>query len=58
MIVVQGAIGYAQYELGIPPWLVLLHVAGATAIVGLTVWFHLGLSAPVRTDRSRSRRST
>jgi cytochrome c oxidase assembly protein subunit 15 len=51
MIVVQGAIGYAQYELGIPAWLVLLHVAGATAIVGLTVWFHLGLSAPAG-DRS------
>lgn len=48
MIVVQGAIGYAQYELGIPAWLVLLHVAGATAIVGLTVWFRLGLSAPAR----------
>ena len=47
MIVAQGAIGYTQYELGIPEWLVLLHIAGATAIVGLTVWFHLGLSAPV-----------
>ena len=50
MIVVQGAIGYTQYELGIPEGLVLAHIAGATAIVGLVVWFHLGLSAPVRTD--------
>lgn len=47
MIVVQGAIGYTQYELGIPEWLVALHIAGATAIVGLTFWFHLGLSAPI-----------
>ncbi len=51
MIVVQGAIGYTQYELGIPEWLVLLHIAGATAIVGLTVWFHLGLSEPVSATR-------
>lgn len=50
MIVVQGAIGFIQYELGIPEWLVALHIAGATAIVGLTVWFHLGLSAPVRNE--------
>jgi cytochrome c oxidase assembly protein subunit 15 len=45
-IVAQGAIGYTQYELGIPEWLVLLHIAGATAVVSLVVWFHLGLSAP------------
>ncbi len=42
-IVVQGGIGYTQYELGIPPWIVLAHIAGATTVVGLTVWFHLGL---------------
>jgi cytochrome c oxidase assembly protein subunit 15 len=52
MIVVQGAIGYTQYELGIPEWLVALHIAGATAVVGLTVWFHLGLSAPVEREAS------
>ena len=49
-IVVQGAIGYTQYELGIPPWLVILHIAGATFVLGTTVWFHLGLSAPVSED--------
>lgn len=58
-IVVQGAIGYAQYELGIPAWLVIAHIAGATAVVALTVWFHLGLSEPARTpapaDLARSR---
>lgn len=47
VIVAQGAIGYTQYELGIPPWLVALHIVGATAVLSLTVWFHLGLSAPV-----------
>jgi heme a synthase len=47
VIVVQGAIGYTQYELGIPPWLVLAHIAGATAVLSFTVWFHLGLSAAV-----------
>ncbi|MBS1836853.1 MAG: heme A synthase [Actinobacteria bacterium] len=46
-IVVQGGIGYAQYELGIPTWLVALHIAGATTVLGLTIWFHLGLSAAV-----------
>lgn len=56
MIVAQGAIGYAQYELGIPEWLVILHIAGATAIVGLTMWFHLGLSGP--TGRNATSRGT
>ena len=46
-IVVQGAIGYTQYELGIPAWLVILHVAGATVLLSLMVWFHLGLSVSV-----------
>ncbi len=46
-IVAQGGIGYLQYELGIPPWLVILHIVGATTVVGLMTWFHLGLSGPV-----------
>lgn len=45
-IVAQGSIGYTQYELGIPEGLVVLHIVGATLVVALTVWFHLGLSAP------------
>ncbi len=44
VLLVQGGIGYLQYELGIPAWLVLLHIVGATAVVSLTVWFHLCLS--------------
>lgn len=53
-IVAQAAVGYAQYELGIPTSLVALHVAGATTVLAATVWFHLGLSAPTAeagTDR-------
>jgi cytochrome c oxidase assembly protein subunit 15 len=49
-IVVQGGIGYLQYELGIPPWLVILHILGASAIIGLLVWFHLGLSSSESTS--------
>ncbi len=46
VIVVQGAIGYTQYELGIPEGIVLAHIAGATVLLGTAVWFHLGLSGP------------
>ncbi len=46
VIVAQGAIGYTQYFLGIPPALVVAHIAGATAVFATLVWFHLGLSAP------------
>ena len=46
VVVAQGAIGYTQYFLGIPPGLVLAHIAGATAVFATLVWFHLGLSAP------------
>lgn len=53
VIVVQGGIGYLQYELGIPEWLVLLHILGATTIVATMVWFHLGLSVPAASARDR-----
>jgi cytochrome c oxidase assembly protein subunit 15 len=46
VIVAQGAIGYTQYFLGIPPALVVAHIAGATAVFATLVWFHLGLSTP------------
>lgn len=42
-VVVQGAIGYAQYLSGIPELLVGFHLAGATAVWAATVWFTLGL---------------
>ncbi len=36
--VVQGAIGYIQYGSGLPAGLVVLHVAGATTVMGVTAW--------------------
>lgn len=43
-VVVQGAIGYAQYLSGIPELLVGFHLAGATTVWVATVWFVLGLT--------------
>ena len=39
--VIQGAIGYAQYFSGVPPWLVQLHVVGSIAVWCSTVWLFL-----------------
>lgn len=44
-IVVQGAIGYAQYFNGVPPILVLLHVVGSIVVWIAVLRFHLGLFA-------------
>jgi cytochrome c oxidase assembly protein subunit 15 len=41
--VAQGALGYLQYALSVPPLLVAFHVAGATIVWSLTV--HLALVA-------------
>jgi heme a synthase len=41
-MVAQGAIGYLQYALDLPPGLVLLHILGATAVWSGVVWFNLG----------------
>lgn len=35
---VQGAVGYVQYAGGLPAGLVAVHVAGATALMGVTAW--------------------
>ena len=43
VLLAQAAVGYAQYLSDIPPLLVGIHVAGATAVWTATVWFHLGL---------------
>jgi cytochrome c oxidase assembly protein subunit 15 len=42
-IVAQGALGYVQYALSVPPALVLAHVAGSIAVWIAALWFHLGL---------------
>ena len=50
-IVVQGAIGYAQYFSGVPPLLVAVHVAGSIVVWITVLRFHLGLFAhPGRTE--------
>jgi cytochrome c oxidase assembly protein subunit 15 len=44
-ILVQGAIGYTQYFTGVPPALVLLHIAGSVAVWMATLVFLLDLTA-------------
>ena len=44
-IVAQGALGYLQYALAVPPALVALHVFGATLVWVAVLRFHLGLTA-------------
>lgn len=40
-LLVQGAIGYAQYFTGVPPLLVQLHVTGSIVVWCASVWFFL-----------------
>ena len=42
-MVIQGAIGYTQYFTHLPPVLVGVHVAGATTVWVVTLWFYDGL---------------
>jgi cytochrome c oxidase assembly protein subunit 15 len=44
-ILAQGALGYTQYFMGVPPAMVLVHVAGSVVVWIAVVSFHLGLSA-------------
>ena len=44
-IVFQGVVGYAQYFAGVPPWLVLFHIAGSIAVWVAVLRFQLGLTA-------------
>jgi heme a synthase len=50
----QAAVGYVQYFSDVPPLLVGLHVAGATALWAMSVWLVLSTeateSSPVRRD--------
>ncbi|MET0627147.1 MAG: COX15/CtaA family protein [Acidimicrobiia bacterium] len=43
VLVVQAGVGYTQYFTDIPPLLVGIHIAGATAVWTATVWVYLGL---------------
>ncbi|MDQ1502694.1 MAG: heme a synthase [Actinomycetota bacterium] len=49
----QGAVGYVQYFTKLPPLLVALHIAGATALWIAVLRFRLGL-APSRSFGSRA----
>jgi cytochrome c oxidase assembly protein subunit 15 len=44
-ILIQGAIGYTQYFTGVPPALVLVHVAGSVAVWLAALAFRLDLTA-------------
>lgn len=48
--VVQGAVGYVQYALGLPAGVVAVHIVGAMAVWWSAVWFHLAEVAPVDGD--------
>lgn len=45
--VVQGTIGYVQYAAGLPVGLVVVHLAGATTLVGVTAWLWNSTTRPV-----------
>ena len=48
--VLQGALGYAQYNLGVPPTLVMAHVIGAVFFFLLVLRMHLGFfERPIET---------
>lgn len=49
-IMVQGAIGYTQYAVGDPAWLVQLHVTGAVVVVVSVLYFNLSLSTHPTTE--------
>ena len=40
-LLVQGAIGYFQYSLGVPAGLVIFHIIGAVAVWLSVIWFNL-----------------
>jgi cytochrome c oxidase assembly protein subunit 15 len=47
LVLAQVAIGYTQYFLNLPPSIVELHVAGATALWCAAIWLQLGFTAPI-----------
>jgi cytochrome c oxidase assembly protein subunit 15 len=45
LILAQGALGYTQYFMGVPPALVMLHIVGALAVWIVALRFRLGIYA-------------
>ncbi len=54
LVVAQAAVGYTQYFTGVPPLLVGVHIAGATAVWAATVSFLLGLHVPDALSSTRA----
>jgi cytochrome c oxidase assembly protein subunit 15 len=46
--VAQSVVGYTQYFTGVPPLLVAVHIAGATALWIAVLRFHLALTSAAR----------
>jgi cytochrome c oxidase assembly protein subunit 15 len=53
--VVQGSVGYAQYFSGLPVGLVIVHLAGATSLVGVTAWLWSAVTVPDLADPHATR---
>lgn len=54
---VQGVIGYTQYFMGLPAFLIGIHIAGATAVWIAMTWYYLSLfrvSPEARADKTSS----
>ena len=54
VLVAQAGVGYAQYFSDIPPLLVGIHIAGATAVWSATLVFYLGLFDRAETRSAES----
>lgn len=52
-VLAQVAIGYTQYFLDLPASVVELHVAGATVLWSVTLWLHVGYTAPEPVQSAR-----
>jgi cytochrome c oxidase assembly protein subunit 15 len=50
-IIFQGALGYAQYASGVPPYLVIVHVLGSVLVFIATLHLYFGLFVVPVTER-------
>jgi cytochrome c oxidase assembly protein subunit 15 len=54
VVLAQGAVGFTQYALGVPGYLVVVHVLGATLVIVATamLWGESRYRGPVRRPRT------
>lgn len=45
-LLIQGAIGYLQYFLGVPSWIVALHMVGLTLVAASAAWLLVTTTGP------------